>query len=144
MILVLVAEFLHQCLLSSFLPPLPPFPSFPPSLPPLPVPQAWLQDMRIHLNDSQNIPVLFVGNKEDQLPDTIPVPPDVNSDEAPPTPPKEYATLKNARRIMARENLRLKPLQCSAATGKGVGKVFEKVAEELAGGKPSEWPCVIL
>lgn len=116
---------------------------------------TWIKDLKIYLNEqlSSGLPLLFVGNKLDLVKDVLDYPEaaaegsegDQSGDgEAESTRP-DYATLRQAKNILKRENFPVKqpdPIQCSALNGTNVNKVFETVAKRLAGVK-SSW-CGLL
>lgn len=102
---------------------------------------TWLKDIRLYLNSQLDIPVLFVGNKSDLVTEVTDF--GVSEDEDVPKP--EYATLKQAKNILEKEGLPLKPIECSAFTGTHVDKVFRVIASNLVGERPTRiWPCTML
>ena len=87
-----------------------------------------------------------MGNKADLLPDDLPPIEGEGEQLEPSAPQQDFVTLKHAKRITERERFKLAPVECSSLTGKGVKKVFDIVAAELAGESPkwSRINCAIL
>ena len=115
---------------------------------------TWIQDWKIHIENLQSIPVLFVGNKSDvprpflrDLDDVEQEPhpePDERADSEMEEEGREFVSLKQVKTLVRTNNFIRTPLECSAKTGEGVRKVFETIAAEVAMVKPPKQLCVCL
>ncbi len=98
--------------------------------------ESWIKDLKLYLNEelSVGLPILFVGNKSDEIsndPDQLIAQEEGGEDN--------QVTLKQARVITDREGF-MRPMECSARTGEGVDKVFQRIANEVGGsGSGDRW-----
>lgn len=117
----------------------------------------WIRDWNIHIPNFSSIPVLFVGNKCD-VPKPCP-PLDDDDDEEQEQEPepdfdergesadeevKDFVDPGAVKTLVRRHHFVRTPLECSARTGAGVRRVFERIAAELTGSQSRRPICVCL
>lgn len=119
----------------------------------------WIQDWQLHIGDLSSLPILFVGNKNDSKHlkqkfmersstsshDRLDDDDDGREDEGEEEEGKKDIVDHSMVKVITKSHNFLGPLECSAKTGEGVNKVFERIARELAMVKPSKpWKCICL